>query len=114
MSDVRRPRHLLDPDDLAASHRRTQSTRESLTQVQRWVFSALAVSTILHLAGGTVLLAAVVEDSRAYARIGLNLVAAAIGVVAVATGLLIHGKRPLSPWLLLGLLPGILGAWLTL
>jgi hypothetical protein len=36
-----------------------------------------------------------------------------IGVIAVATGLIIHGKRPLSWWLLLGLVPGLVGAWFT-
>ena len=45
---------------------------------------------------------------------GLNLIAAAIGVLAVATGLVIHGKSPLSPWLLLGLVPGLVGLWLVL
>ena len=44
-------------------------------------------------------------DDRMDARIGLNVIAAGIGVVAVATGRLIHQKSPLTPWLLLGLVP---------
>ena len=32
-------------------------------------------------------------------------------VVALATALVIHQRRPLSPWLLLGLLPSLAGAW---
>ena len=110
---VRRPRHLLDPNDLQRSHQRTQGSSESLTSVQRWVISVLAVTTILHLAAGVALVAIFVDDSRLDARIGLNVIAALIGVLAVAAGMLIHGKRPLSPWLLLGLLPGIVGAWFT-
>jgi hypothetical protein len=110
---VRRPRHLLDPNDLHRSHQRSQGSSESLTKVQRWVISALAVTTILHLAGGVALVAIFVDDSRLDARIGLNIISAVIGVLAVAAGLLIHGKRPLSWWLLLGLIPGLVGAWFT-
>jgi hypothetical protein len=40
-------------------------------------------------------------------------IAAVIGVLAVAAGLLIHGRKLPSWWLLLGLLPGIIGAWFT-
>jgi hypothetical protein len=110
---VRRPRHLLDPNDLQRSHQRSQGSSESLTKVQRWVISVLAVTTILHLAGGVALVAIFVDDDRLDARIGLNIIAAVIGVLAVAAGLVIHGKRPLSPWLLLGLVPGLVGAWFT-
>ncbi|MET0838445.1 MAG: hypothetical protein ABWY19_06670 [Marmoricola sp.] len=110
---VRRPRHLLDPEDLRRSHQRSQGTQESLGNVQKWVMSALAVTTIAHLAGGVAILAISMDDAPLDARIGLNVVAAFIGVAAVATGLMIHGKKPLSWWLLLGLLPGIVGAWFT-
>jgi hypothetical protein len=110
---VRRPRHLLDPADVHGSHQRSQGTTESLGRVQRWVISALAVTTILHLAAGVALVAIFVDDARLDARIGLNVIAGVIGLLAVAAGLLIHGKRPLSWWLLLGLVPGLVGAWFT-
>ena len=110
---ARRPRHLLDPNDVHGSHQRTQGTSESLTNVQRWVISVLAVTTILHLAAGVALVAIFVDDDRLDARIGLNVIAGLIGVLAVAAGRLIHGKGPLSPWLLLGLVPGLAGAWFT-
>ncbi|MEO7352602.1 MAG: hypothetical protein ABIR34_12465 [Marmoricola sp.] len=111
---VRRPRHLLDPDNLQQSHRRSQSSTDSLGRVQRWVMSVLAVTTILHLAAGLVLAAYFIDESRQGARIGLCLIAAAVGVLAAATGRVIHHKLPLSPWLLLGLTPGIVGLWLVL
>ena len=111
---VRRPRHLLDPENLQHSHRRSQSSQESLTSVQRWVMSVLAVTTILHLAAGLTVAAFYMDDSRLDARIGLNLIAAVIGVLAVATGRLIHHKSALSSWLFLGLVPGVVGMWLTL
>jgi hypothetical protein len=95
------------------SHQRSQGTTESLSNVQKWVMSALAVTTIGHLAGGVAILAMSMDDAKLDARIGLNVIAAVIGVVAVATGLMIHGRTPLSWWLLLGLIPGIVGAWFT-
>ena len=111
---VRRPRHLLDPNDLHRSHRTSQSSTESLTNVQRWVMSVLAATTILHFAGGLVVAAVFMDESRLGARIGLIVIAAFIGMLAIATGRLIHAKSPLTPWLLLGLIPAAVGLWLTL
>jgi hypothetical protein len=111
---VRRSRHLLDPNDLHRSHRSRQSSSESLTNVQRWVMSVLAATTILHLAAGLVVAAVFMDESRPGARIGLIVIAAIIGMLAVATGRLIHTKSPLTPWLLLGLLPAAVGLWFTL
>jgi hypothetical protein len=82
----------------------------TLNTVQMWVASVLAVSTLLHFAGGLVL-AAYVADKYS-ARIGLLVIAGLMGVFSVAAGLLIHQKRPLSPWLILGLIPSLFGAYL--
>jgi 4-amino-4-deoxy-L-arabinose transferase-like glycosyltransferase len=111
---VRRSRHLLDPADLAQSHRRSQGTTESLGSVQRWVMSVLAVTTILHLAAGLVLAAVFMEDSRQGARIGLSVIAGGVGVLAVAIARVIHRRPPLSTWLLLGLVPAVVGLVLVL
>ena len=78
---------------MRGSHQRSQGTEESLGNVQKWVMSALAVTTIGHLAGGVAILAMSMDDAGLDARIGLNVVAAFIGVAAVASGLLIHGRR---------------------
>jgi hypothetical protein len=48
------------------------------------------------------------------AQVGLNVIAAAFGVMAVAVFRAIHGKGIPSPWLALGLVPGAIGLWLTL
>ena len=109
----KRARHLLDPSDLHAHHQRSQGTLESLTRVQTWVVSILVVSTILHLAAGAVFIAYFADADRLDARIGANVIASLIGVAAVATGLLIHRRSPISPWLALGLLPGVIGAIVT-
>ena len=78
-----------------------------------WVASVLVVTTLEHLAGGVVVIAVFTDDARLDARIGLNVIAAVIGCLAVAVARLIHHRNPLSWWLLPGLLPGLVGAWLT-
>jgi hypothetical protein len=110
---AKRPRHLMDPNNPV----RTVNDR-SLTNVQRWVMSVLAVFTIAHLAIGIAIAANAVREDATAARIGLCVISCAFGVIGVAAGLLIHGKRPqtwpYAPWLLLGLLPGLVGLWFAL
>lgn len=109
----KRPRHLLDPD-APRPPRDLVAERTRLTHVQQWVLSALAVTTILHMSGGLVLAAMFLPEERGSgAQVGLNVIAGAFGVMAVAVALAIHRRSPLSPWLVLGVLPGLLGAWLT-
>jgi hypothetical protein len=112
MNEPKRQRHLMDP-----SQPRKRASAEDvakLERVQKWVLSALVVTTIVHLSVGLVIASAVVDDGRRDAQIGLNVLAAAFGVVGVASALAIH-KRPLvSPWLALGVLPGVIGAFLVL
>ncbi len=83
----------------------------SITHVQMWVMSVLAVSTMLHFAGGLVLAAFYVEEDRLDAQIGLLVLAGAFGVLSVAAGAAIHRKRLPSWWLLLGCLPALAGAY---
>jgi hypothetical protein len=85
----------------------------SITQVQRWVLSALAVTTILHLSAGLILAAVFLDESRVDGRIGLNVIAGLIGVGAVAAARGIHHKPIPSPWLALGLVPTAVGLLLT-
>lgn len=89
----RLPRHLMDPANPRPMPRREPM---SLTQVQRWVMSSLALTTILHFAAGLVVAAMFLDPSRTDGRIGLNLLAGAVGVMAVGAFRLIHEKSPLS------------------
>jgi hypothetical protein len=84
----------------------------TLTQVQRWVLSVLAVTTIFHLSAGLVLASFYVDGARTGARIGLLVIAGLFGVLAVVAGLGIHGRSPVSAWLLLGWVPSIVGVYL--
>jgi hypothetical protein len=110
----KRPRHLMDPNAPRVPRDLT-AERRSLTRVQQWVLSVLAVTTILHMSGGLVLAALFLPEERGVAaQIGLNVIAGIFGVMAVAVGLAIHRRSPVSPWLLLGSVPAIVGLWLTL
>jgi len=106
---VRRPRHLMDP----ANPVRTVNDR-SLTNVQRWVLSTLTVFTIAHLAVGLVIASLTTPHDATAARIGLNVIAGAFGALGIAGGFAIHRRSPLTPWLLLGVLPTVVGLWLAL
>jgi hypothetical protein len=108
-------RHLLDlnaPRPVTVDRLKTED--KNLTNVQRWVMSTIAVTTLLHMAGAAILAAIYVANPRLDAHIGLNAIAGLFGVGAVASWLGIHGKRVLSPWLLLGALLFPIGLWLTL
>jgi uncharacterized membrane protein YhaH (DUF805 family) len=83
----------------------------SLTHVQMWVMSVLAVSTMLHFAAGLVLAAFYVDDDRTDAQIGLLVLAGIFGILSVLVGAAIHRKRLLSGWLALGVLPALIGAY---
>lgn len=105
----------MDPDNP-----RRETIRDSgsgpmhLEPVQKWVLSVLAAVTIAHLAVGLVIAALYVDQSRTDAVVGLNIIAAAFGVIAVAVFQAIHQRPMLTPWLLLGLVPGVVGLWLCL
>ncbi len=104
-----RRRHLIDP-----SNPPPPPTKASLSHVQQWVMSVLAGTTILHLSLGLLLAAWYIEGDQLVPVIGLEVIAGIFGVLAVATGLAIHRRPVLSPWLLLGTLPGVVGIIVTL
>jgi hypothetical protein len=102
--DPNAPRPVRDP----------HAEERSLTKVQRWVMSSLAVTTLLHLSVGVIIAALTESNPTVGAQVGLSIIAGAFGVMAVVAALAIHGRRVLSWWLLLGPLPTAVGLWLTL
>lgn len=104
--------HLLDLDAPRRVVADPEKDARDLARVQRWVMSTLAVTTILHLVVGLVVAAVMLDDAPDSSRIGLAVIAGIFGSLAVAAGLAIHGKRILSPWLLLGVVPTAIGCWL--
>lgn len=103
-------RHLIDPDN---PPRPRSGSSMSITQVQRWVLSALAVTTILHLSAGLMIAAIFLDEDRLDGRIGLNVIAGVVAIGAVVVARAIHQKSVLSPWLLLGVVPTVVGLYLT-
>ncbi len=82
----------------------------SIGSVQRWVMSVLITTTILHLSAGVVV-AAYFSD-KVVSQVGLLVISALFGLIAFEAALLIHKHRPVSWWLLPGLLPALAGAYL--
>ena len=76
-------------------------------RVQKWVMSALLLTTATIFAGGLSVLAG--SADRAGAKPGLLVIAGVVGLVAMAGVRVINQKRIASPWLLLGLLPSLVG-----
>lgn len=105
--------HLLDLDAPRRVVQDPEKDARDLARVQRWVMSTLAVTTILHLVVGLVVAAVMLDDAPDTSKVGLTVIAGIFGSMAVATGLAIHGKRIVSPWLLLGVVPTAVGLWLT-
>lgn len=110
---TRRARHLMDPN-APRPVRDTRAEVRSLTRVQQWVLSTLAVTTILHLSAGLILAAMFLDDRGVSSQLGLDVIAGIFGVLAVAAARAIHRVSVLTPWLVLGIVPGIVGVWLTL
>jgi len=88
--------------------------RDATARAKQWVLSVLVTTTILHLAFGLAVAGVLADGSRPGAGVGLNVLATLCGVGAVLAARLIHRRRPLSWWLLIGPVPGIVGLWFVL
>lgn len=98
--DPNAPRKKADPEDLAR-----------LETVQRRVLAALAITTVLHMSLGLILAAEYVAADRLDAQLGLIFIGTVFGVGGIGATLVILRRPWLSPWLILGVLPGIAGVW---
>ncbi|WP_300681437.1 hypothetical protein [Nocardioides sp.] len=110
---VKRPRHLMDPDNL-----QRPVNDFHLTNVQRWVWAVTIVAVAWHMAAGCAAASLVLKEDATAARIGLNVIAAIFGVLGMVAGFAMHKKNAFAwryvPWLAFGLLPGIVGAFFAL
>ena len=80
-------------------------------RVQKWVLSALLLTTLTIFATGLVLLAAVAEGPGATPA--LLVIAGVVGLMAMVGVRALNEVRWLTPWLLVGLLPAAVG-WYVL
>jgi len=84
----------------------------STEQVQKWVATALVVVVVGHFAEALVIFALMASEDHPASRIGLLIIAGVVGLLAAGGVRAIHGRRLLSSWLLLGLVPAATGAYL--
>jgi len=84
-------------------------------RVQRWVMSALLMVTGFIFAGGLCFLAGAADGAQPGARPGLLVIAGVVGVLTMGGVRIINQARIASAWLLLGLVPPLVGwYWLYL
>jgi hypothetical protein len=84
----------------------------STAQVQKWVATVLVVVVLGHLAEALVIFALMATKDHPASRIGLLVIAGLVGLLAAGGVRAIHERRLLSSWLLLGLSPTAVGAYL--
>ncbi len=79
--------------------------------VQRWVLTVLTISIVFHLAGGLAFAAYFINPDVPSSRIGLLIIAALMGCLAVGAVCAIHRRRVVTPWLAIGLIPALSGVY---
>lgn len=80
-------------------------------RVQRWVMSGLLVTVSFIFAEGMALLSS--TSVQAGARPGLLVMSLVVGVLGIIGVRIIHAKSLLTPWLLAGGVPALVGWLLT-
>lgn len=108
----RRARHLIDPSRPRPAQP-AKPARMDVERVKKWVLSILAATTILHLSWGLVISSLFMDVDKRVNAVGLNVIAGVFGIGAFAAALVIHGRKPLHPLLLLGVVPSVVGIWLV-
>jgi hypothetical protein len=81
--------------------------------VQRWVASSLTLTVAYVWAGGMVILAlsSGFDQTRESAQMMIFIMAGIIGLGAIVGVRLINELSWMTPWLLVGLLPTVVGFW---
>jgi hypothetical protein len=100
-------KHLMVP----GQQRAPGPTSHSTVMVQRWVLTVLTITIVFHLAGGLAFAAYFINPDVPSSRIGLLVIAALMGCLAIGAVFAIHRRSVVTPWLALGLLPSLLGVY---
>lgn len=72
-------------------------------QVQRWVITALVITTAIHFVGGLLLMAKHLDRPDAFWV--LTIISTIIMTLSIVGSLVLHQKKWLSPWLIFGIAP---------
>lgn len=83
----------------------------STAQVQKWVSTVLTIAIIGHLSEAIALFGVMIRDDKTSSAIGLLVIAGVLGILTVITIRIIHKRRILSSWLLVGLTPAAFGTY---
>lgn len=78
-------------------------------RVQKWVMSALILTTAAHFAGGLVILALTVDNPGAFPV--LITIATIMMVLAIAGTRVLNNLSVLTPWLVFASVPLVVGFW---
>lgn len=82
-----------------------------IERVQRWVMSSLLLLVGCMLSLGMVLAALlVIEDNRTGSKIGLLILSSVVASITITGVRLLNQRTPLTPWLVLGLAPVVVGS----
>ncbi|MCY7400583.1 MAG: hypothetical protein LH477_06450 [Nocardioides sp.] len=96
---------------VAGQTRAPSPTSRSTVAVQRWVVTVLLISVAFHFAGGLAFAAYFAAPRGLSSQVGLLVIAAVIGSLAVGAALAIHQRGPLTLWMIWGLLPSLVGVY---
>lgn len=96
---------------VAGQSRAPAPTTHSTVMVQRWVITVLMISVFLHLAAGLVVAAYFAESRGLSSQIGLLVIAGVMGCLVVGAAFAVHQRSPLTPWVAMGLVPSVVGAY---
>lgn len=100
----KRARHLMDPANPVRP-----VNNQAVTNVQRWVMTALLMTVALILAISWVLIAGTIVEKQS-GQIALLVNSAAFGILGVLASRVIHQKSLLTPWVVVGCIPALVGA----
>lgn len=94
----------------------SNGTAMTTVQVQRWVISIIVCAVSIFPIGALIATSVVMgQDSQTGTAVGLCVMAVIIGVLAVGAARLIHRVNPLSGYITVGAIPGLVTlAWLLL
>lgn len=101
---AKRARHLMDPANPVRP-----VNNQAITNVQRWVMTALLMTVALILAVSWVVIAGTIVEKQP-GKIALLVNSAAFGVLGILASRVIHQKSLVTGWVVVGCLPAVAGA----
>lgn len=80
-----------------------------VVRVQRWIVSALVLTTALHFVGGLLILAVTLDRPDAFWV--LTVISVIVSLLSIIGVRVLNQLRVLTPWLLVAVVPLAIGLW---